>query len=180
METTVIAKINEIDVLVKNGNNRLVPIRPICEILKIDYKSQYTKLQEDEELSLLVRLSTTVAADGKVREMVCLPIEYVFGWLFTINPKNVKEEARPAVKKYRMECYKALYEYFAEPHLFLEHKQERIKEKMKVYEESISSYKNAKKTMNMAKTDLDEAMKYSIEDWRMGKRQLEMDFTEQE
>lgn len=51
---------------------------------------------------------------------------------------------------------------------------------MKVYEESISSYKNAKKNMNMAKTDLDEAMKYSIEDWRMGKRQLEMDFTEQE
>lgn len=35
-----------------------------------------------------------VAADGKQREMLCLPIRYVFGWLFTINPANVNEEAR--------------------------------------------------------------------------------------
>lgn len=53
-----------------------------------------------------------VAADGKQREMLCLPIRYVFGWLFTINPANVNEEAREALTAYQHECYEALYRHF--------------------------------------------------------------------
>ena len=44
--------------------------------------------------------------------MVCLPLMYIYGWLFTINPKNVAPEAKETVTKYRMECYQALYRHF--------------------------------------------------------------------
>lgn len=44
--------------------------------------------------------------------MFCLPLKYVYGWLFTINPKNVAPEARDAVTRYRRECYDVLYEHF--------------------------------------------------------------------
>ena len=89
-----------------------VPIKPICTAIGVDFKSQYEKLQNDEILASTMVLSTTVGADGKDREMVCLPLMYIYGWLFTINPKNVAPEAKETVTKYRMECYQALYRHF--------------------------------------------------------------------
>ena len=91
----------------------LIPIRPICDALGVSYERQYRKVCDDEFLSSVVALRATTGADGKKYEMVCLPLQYVFGWLFTINPANVSEEARPAVKRYRLECYDALYDHFA-------------------------------------------------------------------
>lgn len=44
--------------------------------------------------------------------MLCLLLRYVYGWLFTINPKNVAPGAREAVTRYRRECYEALYKHF--------------------------------------------------------------------
>ena len=111
METRVIARINNVDI-VSTSDEQLVPIRPICEALGIAYPTQFQKIQEDEDLSSTITLRVTVGADGKQREMACLPVEFVFGWLFTINPKNVKPEAQSAVRRYRMECYRALYEHF--------------------------------------------------------------------
>lgn len=45
--------------------------------------------------------------------MYCLPLEYIYGWIFTINPKNVTDTAKEGVKRYRRECYDALYRHFA-------------------------------------------------------------------
>lgn len=98
--------------IINNEGEKLVPIKPICLALGIDYPTQYDKLKNDEFLSSVVGLSPTTAADGKEYEMVCLPLQYVFGWLFTINPKNVAPDAKEIVMKYRIECYDALYNYF--------------------------------------------------------------------
>lgn len=91
----------------------LIPIRPICDALGVAYHGQYMKIKDDQFLASVVMLSITTGSDGKRYEMVCLPLQYIFGWLFTINPANVSEEARPAVEKYRLECYDALYNHFA-------------------------------------------------------------------
>lgn len=55
---------------------------------------------------------TTVAADEKEREMLCLLLEYIYGWLFTIDAGLVAESRREAVANYQRECYNALYEHF--------------------------------------------------------------------
>lgn len=111
METKIIARVNNVDI-VATSDEQMVPIRPICEALGIDVESQRKKIQDDEDLSSTAVLSTAVGADGKERDMLCLPIRYVFGWLFTINPKNVKPEAQEAVRAYRRRCYDALYSHF--------------------------------------------------------------------
>lgn len=54
-----------------------------------------------------------VAADGKQREMVCLPLEFVYGWISTINTKNVSAKAHDSVLRYQLECYDILYQHFA-------------------------------------------------------------------
>lgn len=45
----------------------------------VAYPDQFNKLRAHEILSSTIVLSTMVAADGKKREMVCLPLEYVYG-----------------------------------------------------------------------------------------------------
>lgn len=102
-----IAKVNNVAIMAGNDAKKLVPIKPICEALGIDYASQFTKIKNDEDLSSTVVLSTIVATDGKEREMVCLPMEFIFGWLFTINHKNVKPEAQggcPNVSDAMLSC----------------------------------------------------------------------------
>ena len=103
METKIITRVNNVDIIA-TSDEQLVPIRPICEALGIDVERQRRKIQEDEDLNSTAALTPAVGADGKEREMLCLPIRYIFGWMFTINPKNVKPEAQEAVRIYRRKC----------------------------------------------------------------------------
>lgn len=90
----------------------LIPVKPICQALGVHSSTQIRDLKSDPILSSTVVLETTVGADGKSREMVCLPVEYVFGWLFTISPAYVGESARESVIKYQRECYDVLFTHF--------------------------------------------------------------------
>lgn len=115
MNQNTIAKINGVDIatITDENGNVFVPVKPICDAIGVAYQSQQLKLQEHELLAPTITLRVIVAADGKQREMVCLPLEYVYGWIFTINPKNVSGVAHDAVLRYQLECYKVLYEHFA-------------------------------------------------------------------
>ena len=112
MNTTSIAVVNGQTIQVSNDEEQLVPIKPICEALGIDRKRQQDKIKEHPILCSVGGLTPLTGADGKQYEMFCLPMRYVYGWLFTINPNNVSEEARPNLIKYQIECYNALYDHF--------------------------------------------------------------------
>ncbi len=108
-----IRKVNGVDIIIADQQGeKLIPIKPICEALGIAANMQIEKIKNDEILSSVSMLGISTGSDGKQYEMFSLPHKYVYGWLFTINPKNVKEEARGAVLKYRQECYDALYDHF--------------------------------------------------------------------
>lgn len=57
-------------------------------------------------------MTIIVAEDGKKREMICLPIEYLNGWLFGIDINRCKPEIRDTLIKYKKECYQALHDYW--------------------------------------------------------------------
>ena len=108
-----ISKINGVDILTVDRDGEIfVPIKPICEAIGIDAKAQRAKLQEDEFFASTGAIITSVAADEKEREMYCIRLRDVYGWLATINPGKVAPEAREAVTRYRRECYDVLYEHF--------------------------------------------------------------------
>ncbi len=86
-----------------------VAIKPICEALSIDFEAQRKNLKNDEILGQLPSNQTVVAADGKAREMLCLPEKYVYGWLFSIrSDSNVLAD-------YKRKCYDVLYNHFHAP-----------------------------------------------------------------
>lgn len=131
-----IITVNDQDIqIINSGEEKIVPIRPICDALGVDYSSQYTKLKDDEQLSSTIVLSTMVAADNKKREMVCLPLRYVFGWLFLINPNNVHPDVKESVKKYRLQCYDALFDVFTKRINVLKEKAEIMIEAEKIEKE---------------------------------------------
>lgn len=113
MKENFISKINGVDIItVDKDGETYVPIKPVCDALGIDAKSQRAKLQEDEFFASTGVIITSVAADEKEREMFCIRLRDVYGWLATINPGKVAPEAREAVTHYRRECYDVLYEHF--------------------------------------------------------------------
>lgn len=83
-----------------------IAIKPICEALKIDFESQRERIQKHRILSRLPSKRGVVAADGRIREMLCLPEKYIYGWLFSIQSDS------PGLIQYQEKCYEVLYEYF--------------------------------------------------------------------
>ncbi len=93
-----------------------VPIRPICDNLGVALAGQRERINRDAVLSEVVA-SVSVTLTQQAREMLCLPLKYIPGWLFGINANRIKEELRDRVVRYQRECFDVLSEAFMEGRL---------------------------------------------------------------
>jgi len=89
-----------------------VAMKPICESIGLDWASQFSRIKRHPVLKSTVAMITMVADDGKAREMLMLPIEYLNGWLFGIDANKVKESAKENVIEYQKECFRVLANHF--------------------------------------------------------------------
>ena len=87
-------------------------MKPICENIGLAWEPQLARIKRDDVLSSTMIVMIMVAEDGKKREMICLPIEYINGWLFGIDINRCKPEIRDTLIKYKKECYQALHDYW--------------------------------------------------------------------
>ena len=97
---------------VEKDGIKYVAVKPICENLGLDWDSQRKRIDRDDVLSSVKVIMTATGSDDKNYEMVCLPIDYINGFLFGIDTSRVSEEIRPVVLYYKRECYKALFEFW--------------------------------------------------------------------
>ncbi len=176
METRTIVRVNNVDIVATSDEQKLVPIKPICEALGIAFERQSVKLKEHPILAPRVTLAVMVANDGKGREMICLPMKYIFGWLFTINPANVNEEAKENLIRYQKECYDALYNHFTARTEFVEQKQKEIDRQLTIVEEAKEHFKSAKNVLTDAEAKLKKLRTLTMDDYDMERRQLKFDF----
>ncbi|HAQ21129.1 MAG TPA: chromosome partitioning protein ParA [Prolixibacteraceae bacterium] len=173
-KTTTVARINQVDILVIENGEKRVAVKPICEAIGVDFSSQLQKIKEDEILGSTVGLSTTVGADKKEREMASIPFKFVFGWIFGISAKNVKEEAREVLIKYKLECYEALYKHFTSYAEFVEQKQKQIDRQLEIEREARRSFYTAKTVLKEAESELYKISKLTFSDYNDQRRQLAM------
>lgn len=165
MDKQVITTVNGIQIVAVTDEsyNTLVPIKPICDAIGVAFERQFSKLKEHEILAPTVTLRVMVAADGKQREMVCLPLEFVYGWIFTINTKNVSKEAHDSVLRYQLECYQALYTHFAGSlRRRVEENEAEIKA-LQAVNEAIKGVKAAKAAQKEAEEHLDAIRKARLD-----------------
>ncbi len=105
-------------VAVRSANGDIyVPVRPICEQIGVDWPAQFRRIKRDvilseEQMVVAVTATTDGANETQTHEMVALPLKYLNGWLFGLNPSRVKEEVRDVLIRYQRECYDVLYEAF--------------------------------------------------------------------
>jgi hypothetical protein len=89
-----------------------VPVKPLSDALGLSWPGQYERLQRDAVLSQELRSIRVTRMQDQPRAMVCLPLDYVNGWLFGINAGRVKEEVRDRLVRYQRECYRVLASAF--------------------------------------------------------------------
>lgn len=80
----------DIVVLVGQGNEPYVAMRPIVENMGLAWSAQRTKIVE--KFDSTVSEIDTVAEDGKLRGMTCLPLRKLPAWLYSLSPNKVKPE----------------------------------------------------------------------------------------
>ena len=95
-----------------------VPVRPLCELLGVSWTGQRRRINRDDVLSDVTRsVNVTFTEPNRTRQinMICLPLEYINGFLFGINAGRVKPELKERINRYRRDCYRVLAEAFQEP-----------------------------------------------------------------
>src|SRR6266487_1000332 len=100
-------------VTVDNRPQMYIPIRPICEYLGLAWSGQRERVNRDPVLSQEVRFVRVTRTNlGGNPNIVCLPLEFINGFLFGINASRVKPELQEKVIRYQRECYRILWETF--------------------------------------------------------------------
>lgn len=88
-----------------------VAIKTIADALGLRWENQLRRIKRDTILSEGMAIMA-IPSPGGVQETVCLPLELVPGWLFGIDDRRVKPEARDKVLAYKRECHAVLFAHF--------------------------------------------------------------------
>ncbi len=95
------------------GDKPMVSIRHACDVAGLDYSAQLRRLNRTSWAT--VAMTTTVAADGKARELAMIDRRTFTMWLATIDTARVKgEETRAIIEAFQAEAADALDAYFNE------------------------------------------------------------------
>jgi hypothetical protein len=172
---TAIAKVNDVEILIIQSE-KLVPVKPICQALGIDFKSQYEKLKNDQNLSSVMVLSTTTGADGKSYEMVCLPFKYAFWWIAKIDARNVNEESRSRVLEAQNKVYDLLWDSLKAYQEYVEYRNQLIEEQNAIRDAARIDFNTAKDKMTEADREMKRRLAITFQDFLESKGQLRLNF----
>lgn len=115
-QKTVLFYDDEITAVRLQDGRIFVPVKPICDLLGVDWSAQRQRINRDPILSEVVNgvvVTPSPLDDNKYanpQEMLCVPLEFLNGWLFGINANRVNDSVRPNLLRYQRECYQVLYE----------------------------------------------------------------------
>ena len=175
MKTVNIAVINDVSLqVVVDDKEQLIPIKPVCDILGVNYTSQVDKLKEHPIFRSTIPQRGTVAADGKEREMLCIPLRFFSGWLFSINPNNVKEEIKEKLIQFQLKCNDILFDYFFNRADFALKKEVAIAKTKEVFDEKTELVRLAKSEQKVAEADYKKALNLTFEQYEAERSQLKL------
>lgn len=119
-QKTILFYDDEITAVRAEEGRVFVPVRPIVERLGLSWSGQRERIIRDPVLSkeaATVRVTRTEGDRQIGRELVCIPLDYLSGFLFGISADRVKPEYREDVIRYQRECYRVLSEALSEGRL---------------------------------------------------------------
>lgn len=97
--------------VVNHNGEPYAPMKPIIDGMGMDWASQFTKLKNRFK-TCVVKITMQLPGDDQQRDVTCLALRKLNGWLQTISPNKVKPEIRDKVIQYQEECDDVLYQYW--------------------------------------------------------------------
>ncbi|NHN78579.1 hypothetical protein HA520_15045 [Azotobacter chroococcum] len=102
---------HDLTVITTPAGEHLVAMKPICEAIGLSWRGQNERIQRHEVLKEGMRVIRTPSTGGE-QETICLPLDYLNGWLFGVDASRVKLEIRERLVQYQRECFAALAAYW--------------------------------------------------------------------
>ncbi len=97
---------------IRTENGIHVVMKYIVEAMGLDWPSQFVRLKKQSKKFDYCDIPT-VAIDGKTRDMGGIPLRKLTGWLFSINPENIKNPTvRGTVEIFQEECFHVLHQHW--------------------------------------------------------------------
>jgi len=92
-----------------------VPLKPISDVFGLRWRQQKAKLLRAENVQIYEALGLPRGGDDGRKEDICIPIENIFGWFFSINPSQVRTQGNEKGADFliakRREWQKVLLDY---------------------------------------------------------------------
>ena len=83
-----------------------IGIKSVCEVINVNYNRQFQNIKEDPILRAVFAIQQMQVPNDQLRNIACLPEEYIYGWIFSI--KSDSQE----LLEYKKDCYHILYSHF--------------------------------------------------------------------
>lgn len=99
-----------ITVIEKDGT-QYVAMKPIVKAMGLHWGQQTENIKKDPVLSKVLVLHEYLTDGGK-QQMLCLPLDFLNGWLFKIPATRYSGRRREMIIQYQTECYRVLFDYF--------------------------------------------------------------------
>lgn len=97
---------------VKRGDGVAVVMKPIVEVLGLDWHGQRQRIHRHEVLSKGACVIRVPSAGG-MQEALALDLEQFHGWLITLTPERIKDAAkRELIVRYQTEAFRVVFEHF--------------------------------------------------------------------
>ncbi len=130
-----------------------IPLRPICDAIGLNWAGQRQRIQRDPVLSQIASIIqvSREGTRGGNPNMLCLPLDYINGWLFGISADRVRPELRDRVIRYQTDCYKTLAEAFKEGRIAFDSSFDNL---LEGDSPAVQAFKMAQAIMHMAKQQI--------------------------
>lgn len=119
-------------------------VKYVADAIGMDSDYALQSIKNDSELASELQLVPIQIGTNKTRHLAVIPIEYVQGWLFSLQVSRVSETYRDKLRDYKKQCYRILYSYFnGHTNTILNNAQEMhiLREELKVHNTAISTIK---------------------------------------
>jgi hypothetical protein len=98
----------------KQDDGTFFALKPMVEAMGLDWSAQLKRVKRDPILSGGMAMMATPFGRGGDQECVCIRLDLVNGWLFTIDSSRIaNDEVRQKVQVYQRECYQVLHDHFS-------------------------------------------------------------------
>lgn len=98
----------------KQDDGVYLALKPMVEAMGLDWSAQFRRVQRDPILAEGIAMMATPFGRGGDQQTLCIKLELVNGWLFTIDSSRIRDDdVRQKVQTYQRECYQVLHEHFS-------------------------------------------------------------------